>query len=330
MAVYRITVPSRVGIKTIEKLVEQTWPVFEAASENESFEFILDLSEVDYIYAAGLTTLTAAALYLIRHPAFIRGELLRPKDSDVDNYINRMGFYDLLKVLVPYPFQRHDSTGRFIEIVEVKSEMEVESISTALATIISEQCNLVSSEEIEPIKYALSELIENVFHHANSPVHAIVFAQTMQAQRTVELAIVDCGRGFRESLLSNIAYSGKIGAAPDAIRLAIQARVTGNPSRNSGEGLFFTTEMIKKNRGDMVIMSEDGLYRIKNGREKLEHLCYNGFVTANWKGAIAALLIHVDRPVSMKELFDEHTPPDADYDWLFDDNPLMLDEDLPF
>jgi hypothetical protein len=319
---YVINIEGQLGIRNIESLVREASNALTACTQDEEFEVTFGLTEVRGIFATGLAALTAVAQYIRQSPQFRYGYFLCPKNSDVHDYMTRMRLYRRLGMNVDYPFVEHDPSGRFQELVEIADIGAVNKTSNALAEIVRTQNRAIPVQSINSVCSTLSELIDNVFHHAQSPINAIVCAQTYPLQRSIELAIVDCGRGFRRSLDDNPQYQGSYATASEAIGLAMQRRVTCSPERNTGEGLYFTRELVKLNRGDMIICSEDGLCRVRNGIETAEQMCYNG-LAVKWPGTIAAVRLFFDRPMDMKPIYDREAPPDNDF-------VLLDEEDIPF
>ena len=161
------------------------------------------------------------------------------------------------------------------------------------------------------MQYALHELINNVFHHARSATKAIVCAQSYDQKREVELSVVDSGRGIRASLMDNPELGGRFSTPREAIELAVQPQVTGRPEDNTGEGLFFTLEFLKENRGCACVHSEEGRLRIKYGQPLFQDGAF-------WPGTLVALRFRTDRPVDTASLFAKYAPKENDYEWLFD------------
>lgn len=318
---YEINVQRWLGIQNIQGLVTASSEVLTACSREEDFEVTIDLAAVEGIFATGLVTLTAIAKYIGLYPQCQRSYVTRPKSEDVHGYMTRMGLYRQIGLEAIYPYRERDPAGRFHELVEITDIETVNDTSNALADIVRRQNPSLSLHGVNSIRYALSELIENVFHHAQSPINAIVCAQAHPKQRSIELAIVDCGRGFRRSLDDNPQYRGRYATSSDAISLALEPSVTRNPEYNSGEGLYFTSELVKHNRGDMVICSEDGLYRIRKGVEEIEQMCYTGSIVT-WPGTIAAIRLFLNNPMDMTSIYNQLAPPDNDF--------VILEENIPF
>src|SRR3989344_3689582 len=92
----------------------------------------------------------------------------------------------------------------------------------------------------EPIRYVMSELMRNVFEHAESKIGAIVCAQYFSKTNRISIGIVDRGVGIKET----ISQSYAVKSHSEAIRLALTPGITGTTKRiggtdyNAGAGLF--------------------------------------------------------------------------------------------
>jgi hypothetical protein len=267
----------------------------------------LDLRQVTFIMPAAITLLTTALMRLRQEGFSI--EVSRPDRQKADSYLNRIEFYDLLGMDVEYTMRRRSADGRFREVVQVQTEREGDSVVRDLMTIVDKNVEGVTGI-YDAAYHAFLEIVNNVFHHAHSPTHAVLCAQSYPWLRRVELAVVDSGRGIPASLGENPDLKGRFANAAEAVELAVQPRVTGRPDHNTGEGLFFSLEFIKANMGEACLYSQDGVLWAQGGRVWTQMVPY-------WPGTLVALSFRTDRPVDTRAIFNQHAPPDNDYDWLF-------------
>jgi len=267
----------------------------------------LDLSGVTFIQPSVITLLTTAVIRLQQEGFGV--QITRPASRDVDGYLNRLDFYDLAGMDVEYPWQRHDADGRFREVVQVQTEGESDAVVRELMTILDRNVAGVAGI-YDAVYHAFLEIVNNVFHHAQSPTQAIICAQLYPRYQRVEMAVVDSGRGIPSSLSDNPELKGRFADAAEAIELAVQPRVTGRPEHNTGEGLFFSLEFIKANGGQACICSQDGVLWARNGQ-------VSSRASAFWPGTAVAFRFRTDRRVDTRAIFNRYAPPDNDFDWLF-------------
>ena len=293
------------GIGNLPNLVAPMEPLWDPLASPCAIH--LDLRRVTFIMPSAITLLTTAVIRL-RQEGFTV-QISRPDRDKADAYLNRIDFYELLGMDVNYPWRRHSPDGRFREVVQVQTEREGDEVVREVMAILDRNVEGVSGI-YDAAYHAFLEIVNNVFHHAHSPTHAILCAQSYPWLRRVELSVVDSGRGIPASLGDNPELEARFTTAAEAIELAVQPRVTGRPDHNTGEGLFFSLEFIKENRGEACICSQDGALRARDGAVWTEPVCY-------WPGTLVAMSFRTDRPVSTRAIFDKYAPPENDFDWLF-------------
>lgn len=266
----------------------------------------IDLSAVEFVKPIGVAVLLALLKVLKKRDVEVK--LLQPAQNNVHEYLTRINFYEQLNISVDYPWPRRDSTGRFIEIANPQNERDGERVANEIVEIMAK--NVPDFKQVKNgTQYAFIEIVNNVFHHAQSPIQGILCAQSYPQQQCIEIAVVDYGRGIAKSLEGHYKFNSN----EEALYLSIQPRITSRPGYNSGEGLFFTTEIIRTNQGSMVLYSRDG------------GLFFNGNKMAYqagsmWPGTIVGLTLRTNHPVVTKDIFDKYAPPERDYDWLFSDD----------
>ncbi len=305
----RVTLDGELTLRTAPLLLERLEATWASLRILRHTKLYLDMRDVQFVSPTALTLLTTAILRLQQQQ--VQVEIIPPASS-ARTYLNRVGFYKRIGVEVEYPWQRHDSRGRFVEIVQARDERDGEAVVGEMLEILRNQ-NVAGTETVyDALQYALLEVVNNVFHHAQSPTYAVLCAQFYPQRRRVELAVADTGRGIPVSLRDNPELQGAFETDAEAIHLAVQPRVTGRPAYNTGEGLFFTMEFIKHNRGDACIHSQRGMLWIQDGIERVE-------TGPRWPGTWVTLRFRTDHPVNTREIFNSYAPPETDYDWLFDE-----------
>lgn len=296
------------SLDNVQGILCQLEPIWQARDLPVSVD--IDLGNLGFIYPSAMALLTTTILRLRQNDVPV--SINRPVNIDVDDYLNRMDFYRLAGVDARYRWRRHDSAGRFVEIKQVHSEEDGDSVIAGIVDILERRMRGIEQLR-QAIQYAFHELVNNVFHHAQSPTDAIVCAQSYDTKRQVELGVVDSGRGIPASLGENSALKDRFVTASEAIELAVQPRVTGRPDENTGEGLFFTLEFIKDNGGCACVHSQDGMLRIERGQTTVQ-------AASLWLGTWVGLRFNTDRPVDTQRVFSRYAPPENDYEWLFDDS----------
>lgn len=181
------------------------------------------------------------------------------------HYFERMGLFNFLGIDSGMQIAKHESTGRFIPLTQIKT-------SPAITDFINEMTPLLHLEpqQAEPIRYIMSELIRNVLEHAQSHHGAIVCAQYYKKSNTVRIGIADTGRGIWKSMQKFHHPKDDL----DALRLALTPGITGTTSKeggtdwNAGAGLFFIKSIASVNNDFLAIYSGSALYKLLKKKSK--------------------------------------------------------------
>jgi len=305
MEEYSVVLAGDLSMKRTHRVLSALKPLWGPFTQPVSVHF--DLRGVTFIWPSVITLLTTAIIRLLQEGFSVR--VTRPESEKVDGYLNRIDFYDLAGMDVAYPWRRHSADGRFREVVQVQSESEGEEVVGEVMAILN--CNVDGVAGVyDAVHHAFLEVVNNVFHHAQSPTQAVICAQSYPWHRCVELAVADSGRGIPASLGHNPELAGLFDSAVEAIELAVQPRVTGRPEHNTGEGLFFSLEFVKANGGRACIHSQDGALWLRGRQARARRVPF-------WPGTWVSLCFRSDCPVDTGAIFNQYAPPENDYDWLF-------------
>ncbi len=274
-----LTLPETVGVKQIASLMAAMNQVRAALGDVE-----LDCSQVRFVDPFGITVLAAAIKEALSQGRSVAMPWLA---ATTTSYLERMNFFADMAidaVSVPQNRRRHDQRGSLLEITNIvdsgKSEAVADQLASAIVTMIigrgERPVNFhVPDTEYDqyyrPLRYALSELIENALTHArregafNSSVWvAAQYYKDDQTGGRVHVAVVDNGCGFLATLRHHPELLEKTHGA--AIRTALKPKVSCNrdigpfgQSVNEGVGLTTTVLVSKATGGDVHIVSGDAL-----------------------------------------------------------------------
>jgi anti-sigma regulatory factor (Ser/Thr protein kinase) len=281
----------------LERLIETLMPILE-----------LERPAVIHFDFAGLVGVNPAALALVT--AVVKDAVMRnvlesgsviseARSSLVWNYMLRMDFLKILFGEAGYseeseePFTRKKDVG-FRPCSEFTSPTEARPVAKGLSEALTES---MVADEISTISLdiALSELTDNVLHHADARAGGFAAAQHWRKKGQFEIAIVDLGIGILSSLQKNPAYAD----IPDdvtAIQTALRPHVTSTPERNSGIGLFVTRLLLRENGGSFLVRSGKGA--VYSGVEE-------GTETRGvaFPGTLVALRANTDRPLDINRVY---------------------------
>jgi len=175
------------------------------------------------------------------------------------HYLERMGLFKFLGIKSGMRISRHDPSGRFIPLTQIKNSTDLTKFITEMIPLLHLQ-----PKQVEPIRYIVSELVRNVFEHAASTQGAFVCAQYYARSNTIRIGIADTGIGIRESLGRSWPTANDL----EAIELALTPGITGATSRaggtalNAGAGLFFIKSIAYTNRNFFIIYSGAAMYKL--------------------------------------------------------------------
>ena len=165
----------------------------------------------------------------------------------------------------------------------------------------------------ETLRYVLSELMYNTIEHGSFfsnildiSLPSLVQMSWYQDKDVINFIVTDLGVGIKEHLEQT--YPG-LEDDEQAIRLAIQPEKSGTFAKtdpyqaknNAGMGLYLSSNIIRKLKGEMYIISGNGLVHI-SPRDVTSTTLQN-----YWKGTIAFLSIRIgiDHKTDLNEILQE-------------------------
>ena len=289
-----IALPGAFGVKQgrLERLIHLVRPILEL---EEKAQISVDLSGLVSVSPAALALLTACLkrvsdLDLVGEASAI----MPPRSTPVRNYLLRMNVIRLLASEdFQEPFTRREACG-FRPCEHFTGAHDYAAVALDLTKALTERC---STDELAraSIRIALDEILENVVHHADTPIGGFAAAQGWRRNQDFEIAIVDLGIGMRASLTKNPDYAD-ISDDATAIRRALEPRVSATPERNAGIGLFITKLLLEANGGLLLVRSGYGSVRAGVVDEaKLEAVAL--------PGTIVALRARTDRTLDINSVY---------------------------
>ncbi|MDD3467500.1 MAG: ATP-binding protein [Campylobacterales bacterium] len=172
-----------------------------------------------------------------------------------------------------------------------------DSIAVSLSNAISLTQHFKSASEAEDFKkyvrYATSEIINNVADHSSSGFGGCVAAQFYPRERKAQVAIADQGIGLMNALEKK--YQPK--TEEEAIFLSIEKGITGSNElmygsggyKNAGVGLFAIKKIVEETKGILSITSNDTTV-LFDGKNKPKVIKLNN----SFGGVLVAIEIYDD------------------------------------
>jgi hypothetical protein len=115
--------------------------------------------------------------------------------------------------------------------------------------------NFFRGKNLEPLYICLTEVFNNVFDHANSPVHGYVITQYSKSSRTFETAVFDLGNGISETVNRHLKATGSDPVNDNqAVELALKRNFSAKSKpHNRGYGLDTLSSIVQTMGGELAI-----------------------------------------------------------------------------
>ncbi len=286
------TIPS--GIASIIKDLPDTKDL-----TADNVEIILSFGDA-YIYHTGLIFLATWRKTLPSHVKVVIDDTRCQEEAR--RVITKSGFRELIENNTEAPSNVNYYPGK------VPLQPVVRGYSTELA--INNICKIfetsVGQLDMKAFRTLLSELCENVYAHSKFETPGYISA-SLHADKC-EIAIVDSGIGILNSYLegSNDEAKTRISHGASAIALAIDGWVSSKPARllgslntHYGYGLRIVRGLVEKNRGRLTIASGKEIVTVERYQKN------RGNLEKSWNGTFVGLMIDLQNPLSLEEVFDE-------------------------
>jgi len=212
---------------------------------NASDAVTLDFSDVQSIKPFAITLLyLSSKQYFKNHDSL---SFLEPKYNKIKEYMQqvntRMWVDDNLPTsfrLFPIGINYQQKIGEYLEIIKYELPHN-------------------SDDLLFNIRMYLSELAPNVFQHSDSQ-HCVVCGQIYQEKNEIHISITDMGIGFKNSLKS---VRPSLGDDGDAIRMAVEEKITSRKNNVGGWGLTTITASVMGLGGSVTYISGNGMITYK-------------------------------------------------------------------
>lgn len=303
--VFRIKAPNKITFKQVGKVLAQLEPSLRAKTPGEPRKVLIDMTSVAFCSPTGITILAAALEHLFLRGTLMGGELWVPHSPLLLRYLERMNFFKELQIPNEESFTRREPKG-FYPVTHVQDEEGSPAATRALAEAVQEHARL-DEPSLGALKSCLNEVVENVFYHAESPIQALVCAQAYKKKKVAELVIADTGRGIRAALSRVPDYREQLSDDCQAIRLALEKNVTTTGDVKRGIGLWVVSEVIRRNEGALLILSEDGGL-------KVDSTGHHDVTDHFWPGTLVVIEFRTDRPINTTAVYDSGAFPHDDSD----------------
>lgn len=264
----------------------------------------VDAGELGFADPFGLAVL-GATFRIVRRQGRAVG--VRGLSARMAGYLQRMEVFEGVDLIdcSPPVTTRHDRSDALVELTMLDDQRCVDDAAFRLAKAIVGVIPGIDPDEppddmsgysafdrlVEPIQYALSELLENALTHARrqgfGEACVWVASQYYPKKGTIRLAVVDNGCGFLATLRSHPELRRETHL--DAILTALRPRIScnrdlrlGMGSVNQGVGLTTTCRIAEHAGGRLVIVSGDAIHSTSGQSGRLTR-------GATWQGVAIAI-----------------------------------------
>ena len=201
-------------------------------------------------------------------------------------YLAHVGFFQWLGIAVGNVPGAVAGSATWLPVTTLtRAELDQRITETGkpLGSVIHQECErlarlVTQSNQLKvtaPLAYCLREVIRNVFEHAETD--RCVFCAQKCADGSIELAVIDQGRGIRRSLEERHQFASDGEALRSALRPGVSrcpSTDPDNPWGNSGFGLFVLSELGRE-LGAFRVVSGQAALHLNGGeiREESAALC---------------------------------------------------------
>jgi anti-sigma regulatory factor (Ser/Thr protein kinase) len=192
-----------------------------------------------------------------------------------------MDFFKVVGAEMPESFERQPHEGRFVPVRQVRATDRVHLVAAEIVNTL----RVEDADAAQVLRHCVGEIIDNVFVHAQSPIHAVVCAQRFPNAGRTQVGIVDAGVGFFETFKD--LYP--VRTDRDALVLGLEPYITSKPHSSTiyssgfdrlGVGLFIVAEVLAAVGGQLMVVSGTSMHRVGVQRRWRR--------VSPWQGAIVA------------------------------------------
>ena len=231
----------------------------------EEDKLIFNFSDVDFLNTFEITELL---FYSTSFPD-IKEYVIEVRDPAVCSYLERINFFHTLsriKGLTNKP-ELNSHTGkekRLVELATYKQKTDFYGNQSKIYQMLIDWN--MSEEKTSLVVASLAEIVDNAFFHNlgkwNLETGSLLINMTHHSQNELIFSLCDFGEGFCKSLLLNYP---DLKTESEAIKLAIQPKVTGRLQKRGGNGLdFLQRNTFNGFKGNLFIRSGNTLVKISS------------------------------------------------------------------
>lgn len=233
-------------------------------------EVLIDLSNAEFIYS-NFTALLGAYIYYLESKN-VQVKINRPTKGEVYTTLCKNNFLPFFSEEFS---KMNDKTLTTIEFrqFDIADTRKQQLFFDLLRDGLLKSRGLVnlSDKVLKEVSKNVIELFSNAVSHSKSHCGMFCAGQLFPNLHKLDITIVDMGIGIHHNVVSFLKSEME---ADEAIRWAME-RLNSTRGDIGGLGLALLKELITLTKGKLEIVSNNGYYYIKNGKEGSELLNFN-------------------------------------------------------
>jgi hypothetical protein len=158
---------------------------------------------------------------------------------------------------------RSPGMERFVPLRLISNEVDITPPFKAICDLVLQHFDNAQAF-LPAVEWVVREILDNVLRHADATEPGAVYSEYLPQQHRLDIAICDLGRGIWASLGEAMA----LWSHGHAVTTALRRGATRSEDIGQGNGLAGTLEIVKKNRGGMLLWTGNVVFRVEGGEEK--------------------------------------------------------------
>lgn len=260
-----------------------------------SQDLMINFSQNKFVYPGGITTLMT---YLLDLKESLKGKIKYNSNQELKCLLTSLESFNLIATNSQSIENIYLSKDKFSEPYHFSvssKEQDVQRQKEKIMRIFTRNTNNINYKH--SIDWCIPELVDNAYNHSEAEL-CLLFAKYFESIGFTEFCISDRGIGIKASMGEENIIT--------ALQKCIQFKTKGKNSSGFGNGLFYTSELIKNepinNKSMLTIFSEDALLNIYSGKEP-----QISKTKAFWKGTVVTLRLDNNIQKDISELLG-HKP----------------------
>ncbi len=251
----------------------------------------------DFTYAAALAVI---AQWILAQDLVNRYDFV-DCSPEMNRYLDNIRFSEALHN--PQIVISPDPMDWAVGITRINRDEPTQRVTEKIVDILHTFVN-PDPHERQALLILISEMIENVHRHAESPVDGFAVAQVYPKKLKMGIALVDAGIGVRRSFEMGdpsipIAH---LRTDENFLREAVRLHSTSKKTGHSGYGLYLLSELIARNRGTFLLTS-GGASLV--GYQRAGQLVFDTYSHRPWQGTIVIVIIDLNHNLPLLDIYRE-------------------------